>query len=432
MLLYSTDVDVRGNRISDTGFGLASYKSGSNLIQDNSFQRSGDGAVLLESSGNIIQRNNFVDSAQQAYDSGTNIWQANFWNDYAGQDGDGDGYGDHPYAIAEAAADGQPRMLAYPQQQVPVPALVPAEFEEIQQPGQGIDEPTLWENCQRELAGWLVIQPGASLTISNCTVSAARLAHDTNTVLVSSDAALIVRNSTLQGDGISSYFKIIVLEGGHLELRDSVIRHAGDWGGDGGIQISGDGAVIENCIIEGNYIGIDTRGRSTGHRFVGNRISDCVNGIVVDQSQSNVLEGNDVTGCFCTGISLGGTSASEIMGNSVEGVMLGIGLYGGGGNVFRGNTILNSSLGLDTSATGDLFYHNSFLHNGTYSPGFGLGRGQAQDQTGGNAWDWQGEGNHWSDYAGMDGDNDGIGDTPYIVHPSGVDRYPLMAPCSVP
>jgi hypothetical protein len=40
-------------------------------------------------------------------------------------------------------------------------------------------------------------------------------------------------------------------------------------------------------------------------------------------------------------------------------------------------------------------------------------------------------GNYWSDYSGVDADNDGIGDTPYIIGGNLQDRYPLMAPVDI-
>ena len=47
----------------------------------------------------------------------------------------------------------------------------------------------------------------------------------------------------------------------------------------------------------------------------------------------------------------------------------------------------------------------------------------------GNLWDDGAAGNYWSYYAGSDTNEDGIGDTPYIV-PGNMsqDRFPLMAP----
>jgi parallel beta-helix repeat protein len=51
-----------------------------------------------------------------------------------------------------------------------------------------------------------------------------------------------------------------------------------------------------------------------------------------------------------------------------------------------------------------------------------------------NQWDdGDSKGNYWSDYTGVDRDNDGIGDTPYLI-PGGFsqDRYPIMPPDAPP
>jgi len=47
-----------------------------------------------------------------------------------------------------------------------------------------------------------------------------------------------------------------------------------------------------------------------------------------------------------------------------------------------------------------------------------------------NVWDdgYPSGGNYWSDYAGVDADGDGIGDTPYIIDDNNIDHYPLMGP----
>jgi parallel beta-helix repeat protein len=43
-----------------------------------------------------------------------------------------------------------------------------------------------------------------------------------------------------------------------------------------------------------------------------------------------------------------------------------------------------------------------------------------------HSWDDGREGNYWSDYNGTDVNNDGVGDTPYVVDIQNQDRYPLV------
>ena len=89
-------------------------------------------------------------------------------------------------------------------------------------------------------------------------------------------------------------------------------------------------------------------------------------------------------------------------------------------NSITGNHLLTNgfcAIDFDDSENNS-FYHNTVNYTGAtcvvYSAGF-------------NTWDNGLEGNYWSDYNGTDDDQDGIGDTPYIIDANNTDRYPLVA-----
>ncbi len=63
-------------------------------------------SVLPSARGNLFQDNSFLENGEQVSVEGlsgtmtTNTWNANYWSDYRGYDGDGDGIGDLPYQPA--------------------------------------------------------------------------------------------------------------------------------------------------------------------------------------------------------------------------------------------------------------------------------------------------------------------------------------------
>jgi parallel beta-helix repeat protein len=71
-----------------------------------------------------------------------------------------------------------------------------------------------------------------------------------------------------------------------------------------------------------------------------------------------------------------------------------------------------------SGSTDNLIHHNTIINNNP----------NAIDPSS-NQWDDGNYGNYWSDYTGVDGNGDGIGDTPYnISGGSSQDRYPMMYP----
>lgn len=135
-VMYSTGVEMEGNRIirhrDETGVGLALKESEGitlrrNLIASNRVGLYVDGTprangrseiagnviagndtgmmLLTSASGNVITANMWIGNTDQIFVAGgasaQNIWQqggtGNYWSDYAGLDGTGDGVGDTPY-----------------------------------------------------------------------------------------------------------------------------------------------------------------------------------------------------------------------------------------------------------------------------------------------------------------------------------------------
>lgn len=92
---------------SPGGYGIYLFASQRNRIVENSIQDNVNwGIWFSEARGNLIFHNNVLGNRPQVSDNtGENTWhdeatkQGNFWGDYPGRDGNGDGIGDSPYVI---------------------------------------------------------------------------------------------------------------------------------------------------------------------------------------------------------------------------------------------------------------------------------------------------------------------------------------------
>jgi parallel beta-helix repeat protein len=142
---------------------------------------------------------------------------------------------------------------------------------------------------------------------------------------------------------------------------------------------------------------------SPNNTIYGNNITDNGGGIGLYNSAGNSIYGNNIIANNAWGISIG---------------------YYSGNNTIHGNNITNnfSGIGLDSSSNNNMIYLNNLMNN--YS--------QVSASGSTDFWDNGSEGNHWSDYNGTDSNQDGIGDTPYIIDENNTDHYPLMVQYVIP
>jgi len=160
------------------------------------------------------------------------------------------------------------------------------------------------------------------------------------------------------------------------------------------------------------------------------------------------------------GIILVNTTDSEITQNTLESNLIGIYLYGAYGNIVSENQIRNCVSGLQIftnkaniimknnfennecgiflEGSAQKIYHNNFVNNQKHvnAQEFSPLAFHVRPPNGEYVWDngYPSGGNYWSDYTGKDENNDGIGDTPYIVSQyfNNTDNYPLMKLLAVP
>ncbi len=206
------------------------------------------------------------------------------------------------------------------------------------------------------------------------------------------------------------------------------------------VVVLGNATQIVDCVITGRVFL-----ESSHNKFMENNIdqylmvrnaslnviaSNILSRVFLEYSDSNLLHNNTCMG-FIIG-NEGRSSSNNIISNNLlngdnyTSEVWGVYIHSSTNNTVHDNYITNyHNVGYDawgivcpTNAINNTFYRNIVVNNDR----------NVRSTNEKNFWDSGSQGNYWSDYNGTDSDQDGIGDTPYIINENNQDNHPLIAP----
>jgi parallel beta-helix repeat protein len=206
--------------------------------------------------------------------------------------------------------------------------------------------------------------------------------------------------------------------------------------------------TISNVCITDGERGIIMRSANNS-TIANNTISNVGTGLSVDvYSTGNIITGNNLTSINGNAIWVW-TTNNKIVGNYIKANSgSGIRFSDWSGNTVTGNHIENNSIGVACWAGNpipaglvNLIYYNNFINNTLQFLNEAIFKANSSELLYPalvNVWDNGTVGNYWSDYNGTDADDDGVGDTPYLIddhYPlegaNDTDNYPLMNPIEI-
>jgi parallel beta-helix repeat protein len=212
----------------------------------------------------------------------------------------------------------------------------------------------------------------------------------------------------------------IVVERDNVVLNGAGYTLQGD-GSKNGITLNDvNNATVKSLKLSSFNIGIAVMG-SDDNKILENTITNNSRGLDFTASENNTVSRNYIAN------NQDGIALENMYNNIFDNVItdnsnVGIFLNGAGYNSIIGNNITKNSRGILVHVCYDnVFYHNNLVNN--------VNHVETDGST--DIWDNGEEGNYWDKYTGLDSDEDGIGDIPYVIDENNRDNYPLVKPIMI-
>jgi nitrous oxidase accessory protein NosD len=264
--------------------------------------------------------------------------------------------------------------------------------------------------------------PALTVNASNFSISGLTIKSNGGDVSINGNNAQITSNNVEARLGITgsnlyiteNYFSTGGISANYSAVSDNLITNEMGFGGEYSIftsnNITNQAPSIQtnNCLITKNNIYNAPFAifplYGNGNIFSDNFIDHLSFGLWVSGSNNTIMK-NKITHC---GVALQPNANNTYYGNDIENNLWGVDTVGslmnpdGKAHTFFNNNLQDNKYQVNTLSTS----RQDYFDNGE-------------------------RGNYWSDYHGTDSNNDGIGDTPYIIDSNRLDRYPLISKVNI-
>jgi len=363
---------------------------------------------------NTLYHNTFLYNTHNAYDNASSIWDdgypsgGNYWSDYQGEDSNGDGIGDVPYIVPNGTHQDR------------YPLMLPWDYGMDSPPVVYIDDDFTQATPRWQYDHFAVVQDGITTVRKNGIVFVYNGTYPEHISISKPLSLLGQRNTSVSFDRVDADAPALQIQDTQLVSCAHLLcdQHAS------GIMVNASRFVTlthnhlydnvpVNCSLLNSSAGI-VLAHATSVVLAQNDIQGNTWGIRVIASSNITMKDNIIYNNTNPSLQVA-TFPTNFGGILLEPTTK--------GSLIFENTLCSNEYGIavNSNSTHNRIYHNTFLNN-VYS---------GSDVNEENVWDdgYPSGGNYWDDYAGCDAEEDGIGDSPYLLAgAASFDSCPLMSP----